>query len=347
MEYRDRREKRGSSRTERSRSPERGLVQEKDGAQPTPRCASKENKKLISSILKRIPSCSEGFLLQGTDVPPLKAEECPGFTGVNIRVLEKDALDAAVELANNTRSGSDTSSNAVSAAGDTPATIPDHGRTCLLNTAIAQLPKDGCGFVEKLKQEKSLYERSTLSKTLNGDIYPVPRKTAVYSPSVVIFEDSQKLTRKLKSLEDPASLPLVSFISTPAIVHPNIRAVRTYVVKADWKGVVRRLPSYEQLYHFKSHRRAVKESIRLLLRISASKKHRRIVVSVLGFDEYMHPKEDSANCWAEVFGEPEFQGGWWTDVVFAVLDPPPHPERNYGQGHIYINRLDGLAVSPP
>ncbi|GBF63710.1 hypothetical protein TMEN_6358 [Trichophyton mentagrophytes] len=347
MEYRDRQEKRGSSRTERSRSPERPLIREKDGAQPTPRCAPRKNKKkkLISSILSRIPSCSEGFLLQGTDVPPLKAEDCPGFTGVKIRVLEKDPLDAAIELANNTRSGSDTS-NAVSAAGDTPATIPEHGRTCLLNTAIAQQPKD-LGFVKKLTQDKSIYERSTLFETLREKNYPVPRKTAVYSPSVVIFGDSQEPTCEFKSLEDPASLPLVSVISTPAIVRPRIRAVRTYVVKADRKGVVRPIPSYEQLYHFKSERRAVKESIRVLLRISASKKHRRIVVSVLGFDEYMHPKEDSANCWAEVFEEPEFQGGWWTDVVFAVLDPPLHPERNYAQGYIYINRLDGLAVSPP
>ncbi|EGD87965.1 hypothetical protein H112_04439 [Trichophyton rubrum D6] len=149
MEYRDRREKRGSSRTERGRSPERRLIREKDRAQPTPRCASRENKKLISSILSCIPSCSKGFL-QGTDVPPLKAEECPGFTGVKIRVLEKDLLDVAIELANNTRSGSDTS-NAVSAAGDSPATIPEHGRTCLFNTAIAQQPKD-FGFAKKLKQ---------------------------------------------------------------------------------------------------------------------------------------------------------------------------------------------------
>lgn len=54
----------------------------------------------------------------------------------------------------------------------------------------------------------------------------------------------------------------------------------------------------------------MKEKMRIILRISAWKGHRRIVLSAFGCGAFRKPKEEVARCWKEMFAEPELQGGW-------------------------------------
>ena len=48
--------------------------------------------------------------------------------------------------------------------------------------------------------------------------------------------------------------------------------------------------------------------------------HTKLVLGALGCGVFANPPTDVAQCFLEVFHEPEFQGGWWDDVVFAVMD---------------------------
>lgn len=79
--------------------------------------------------------------------------------------------------------------------------------------------------------------------------------------------------------------------------------------------------------------------MRVILRIAAKNGHRQIVLGAFGCGAFANPKEEVARMWASVLREAEFAGGWWSDVVFAVLDD--------GRGNnfqTYQNELDGLMV---
>lgn len=62
------------------------------------------------------------------------------------------------------------------------------------------------------------------------------------------------------------------------------------------------------------------EKIRMLLRIAALEGHSRLVLGALGCGAFNNPREGVVRCFLQVFGEPEFRGGWWREVVFAVMD---------------------------
>jgi hypothetical protein len=56
-----------------------------------------------------------------------------------------------------------------------------------------------------------------------------------------------------------------------------------------------------------------------------------------------NPPTDVAQCFLEVLREKEFQGGWWEEVAFAVLDNAKGPNRgkdgngNFGQFYKVLN----------
>ncbi|KAM5440247.1 hypothetical protein McanMca71_002866 [Microsporum canis] len=326
--------------------PSQGQSSQRDEIRQQLRLVSEETKELIPLVLSRTQTCSDGFLLEGSDVPRLKAAECPGFTGVKVRVLEQDTLDAAIGLTNNIYDGNNISNTTASIAGDTTAAEHEYGNTCILNMASAARP--GGGWLSGASaQEESLCRRSTLPETLKERFYRIPKTGAIYSPSVVIFRTSRESGHKLMALNDPDSLPVVSAISVAALVHPQIKRVGVVTTSTDRDGTVKSVASSRQAYARGSERRAMKEKMRHILRISAYKKHRRIVLGALGCGAFKNPREDTADCWAEVFSEAEFQGGWWKDVVFAILDPLSQPGQNIGNAGAYIQRLDGLAVSAP
>lgn len=80
------------------------------------------------------------------------------------------------------------------------------------------------------------------------------------------------------------------------------------------------------------------EKMRVILRMAAKNGHRQIVLGAFGCGAFANPREEVAKIWASVLKETEFGGGWWSDVVFAVLDD--------GRGNLrtFEMELDGMMV---
>jgi uncharacterized protein (TIGR02452 family) len=108
-------------------------------------------------------------------------------TKANIRVINEECLDIALQFKNN---------------GSNPV---------VLNMASAMRPgggfKNGAGA-----QEESLFRRSCLHLCLKEDYYPLDIRSGIYTPSAIIIAESEaKSYNYLKSPE------LMSFISFPAL----------------------------------------------------------------------------------------------------------------------------------
>jgi uncharacterized protein (TIGR02452 family) len=149
----------------------------------------------------------------------------------------------------------------------------------------------------------------------------------MYSPTVVIFRESLKNGHGLLDLAKPETLPVVSVISIAAVRRPAVTTVDSAMKYAN-----------------PSDRNLTKEKMRTVLRLSAWKRHRRLVLGALGCGAFRNPNGEVAECWAEVFAEPEFQGGWWERVVFAVLDDTGGGKRGDGNFGKFFNRLEGMAI---
>jgi uncharacterized protein (TIGR02452 family) len=188
--------------------------------------------------------------------------------------------------------------------------------------------KPGGGWLNgALAQEESLCYRSSLSLSLHYDRhYPLSttEAEAVYSPYVVIIREDLASGH---GLLEPRNYFAVSVISVPAIRKPDLRPFR---LPNNLRKVV---------FRHDSDRNLTKDKMRLVLRMAAFNKHRRLVLGALGCGVYENPPEDVAHCWLEVLRENEFSGHWWRDVCFAVYDP-----KNEGNYEIFKRVLDGQQV---
>ncbi|KAH8643644.1 hypothetical protein IG631_01107 [Alternaria alternata] len=276
-----------------------------------------ETKEALPNVRAQLPpefdvewSCLED--LNHRDSAPLPADLCPALTTpCTIQVLDMDSFDAAIQLDPShtvnqhvTKKRSDTSTEKV-----TPVAV--------LNLASERSP--GGGWQKgALAQEECLCYRSSLYLSLDRKLYPIPPLSAIYSPNVVIIRESMSRGHKLHSRTCPPDLPAVSVISVAALRQPELSN----------DGTAFKSPGV------RSH---TKKNIRLILRVAARHGHRKLVLGALGCGVFANPPRDVANCFLEVFREPEFQGGWWEKVVFAVMDNVNGPDGgkdgkgNFGQ----------------
>ncbi|EMD96865.1 hypothetical protein COCC4DRAFT_62362 [Bipolaris maydis ATCC 48331] len=252
-----------------------------------------ETKAVLPDILADIPNfdATKSSLNKLDDTDALSPADCPGFKSkASIKVLDMDSFDAALHL-------------------DPTYTVQKHltssppNSVLVLNLASERSP--GGGWQKgALAQEECLCYRSSLSLSLSRSFYPLPTLSAIYTPNVVLFRDSMPNGHALfptAQLQDASSLPAVSVVSAAALRKPAL---------SDDKATFKQLGA----------RAATKRKIRLVLRIAARNGHSRLVLGALGCGVFANPAEDVAQCFAEVFDEAEFQGGWWEEVVFAVLD---------------------------
>lgn len=157
---------------------------------------------------------------------------------------------------------------------------------CVLNMANAIWA--GGGFRNgSLAQEEELCYRSSLIFTLKLRFYPMGELEAIYSPTVVIIREGIKKDYELLDLKKPRSLPVVSVISMAALYNPGL-----------W-WPTSGPPTYEDLVD----RDVMKEKMRVILRMAAHNKHRRLVLGALGCGAFNNPRVEVANCWAEVLKE--------------------------------------------
>ncbi|KAI9679123.1 MAG: hypothetical protein M1829_001793 [Trizodia sp. TS-e1964] len=299
---------------------------------------AKETKHLLPGLLKQLAGTgvtTDGILLDLADLPSTNhPHPCPKFSlptptsplahapaqyGTRIRVVDDDTLDVALALQQRE-----------------PRTPADWGgvagggqqRVVVLNMANA-LHGGGGWLKGALAQEEALCYRSSLAFTLKRRHYPLPPLSGIYSPTVVVFRDALGAGHTLRSdVDTPARLPVLSAISVAAQRDPFL---------------TRGSPP---LYQRAGDRERMKGKIRLILSMAMYYGHHRLVLGALGCGAFNNPRGECAQCWAEVFQEAQFQGGWWSDVVFAVMDGGGARQGKDGDGNygVFYQVLDGMLV---
>jgi uncharacterized protein (TIGR02452 family) len=275
---------------------------------------AEETTILLPDILATAPHApTKGYLYSPPKPPRIDRRYCPSFPATAIRVVDEDTFDAAIGLAQCAKY----------------ITVYDRQPVCVLNMANAH--NAGGGWRKgALAQEEALCYRSSLSFTLKLRYYPLPEMGAIYSPSVLVIRSSIKDGHRLLDLNHPEKLPVVSVISVAALCFPET------AVQGDKNN--------RERYKNPEDRNITKEKMRVILRTAAVNGHRRLVLGALGCGAFLNPKEEVADCWAEVFWEPEFGGGWWENIIFAVLNDMGHGKDGDDNFNIFFRRLNGMMV---
>jgi uncharacterized protein (TIGR02452 family) len=281
--------------------------------------AARETTRLLPGLLSTTPHAPpKGFLYAPPHPPSLNRKFCPKLTPTAIRVHDADSFDTAIGLAQCEKY----------------ITVRDKQPVCVLNMANAFTA--GGGWKNgALAQEEALCYRSSLSFTLKLRYYPIPEFGAIYSPTVIIIRKSMREDHELYPLDKPEDFPVVSVISVAAIDQPKVNAGVTVVGSQE---------VYRERYADPADRETMKEKMRVILRAAAYNGHRRLVLCALGCGAFANPREEVADCWAEVFTEAEFTGGWWESVIFAVMDDLGGGETGEGNFGVFFRRLNGMTV---
>ncbi|KAL9576854.1 MAG: hypothetical protein Q9212_006764 [Teloschistes hypoglaucus] len=274
---------------------------------------AEETVEVLPTLLKLTPDApAAGELLKPDTFVPALASSCPRLTKTAIRVVNMDTLDAALDL------GSLTVSAIIGSAA--PPVL-------VLNMANAKWA--GGGWLKgAIAQEEALCYRSSLSFSLKHRFYPMSDRAAIYSPTVVVIRKSLSSGHSMLDLSKPEELPLVSVVSMAALRDPPVQ---------------RRLGDGEEIYSNNNDRELMRSKIRMILRVAAAKGHRKLVLGALGCGAFGNPRDEVLRLWKEVFAEPEFSGGWWEHVVFAVMDSGAGKDSNSNYG-VFWRGLDGLQV---
>ncbi len=269
---------------------------------PLAEVASEMIRCLPGILLTRPDAEPRGILCERGDAPKLDPKHCPNVSPTAIRVVNSDTIDAAIDLM---------------------STSPAPKPVCILNMANATIAGGGWKH-GALAQEEALFYRTSLSATLRHRYYPLPDEGGIYSPRVLVIRESMKNGHNFMDMTDPKNWPIISVVSVAAICQPD--------TKVDSGG--------GQRYKFGADAKLMEEKMRVILRMAVKNGHRQIILGAFGCGVFGNPREEVARMWRNVLTEPEFQGGWWQDVVFAVLDDG----RGIGNFGEFWQRLDGVHV---
>lgn len=127
----------------------------------------------------------------------------------------------------------------------------------------------------------------------------------------MIVRKSNNENYRWLDVKKPESLPVVSAVSIAAIENPKLLDSGDHVTYKD--------PADREL---------MKDKMRVILRVAAYNKHRKLVLSAFGCGAFHNPREEVANCFAEVLKEKEFQG-WWETIAFAIMTPPGKSQQTF------------------
>jgi uncharacterized protein (TIGR02452 family) len=334
-----------------------------------------ETKAELPQILATLSgfNANESSLHGLEELAQLDAKDCPRLKLTHVKVFDIDTFDAALALApsfnahvHNNFLSRTTNNNKGATSSEPSKTDTEHEEDIVMQDATAKpymnapticfapsantsgsttprrAPKPvavlnlaserhaGGGWQNgALAQEETLCYRSSLYLSLHKSHYPLPSLSAIYSPSVLIIRDAMSRGHSLLTPgEQPADLPVTSVISVAALRHPTLTAGG-------------------KKFKNEGQRAETKRKIRLTLRLAAHKGHTKLVLGALGCGVFSNPPTEVAECFLEVFQENEFQGGWWEDVVFAILDnvrSDQGGENGIGNFGIFYRVLDGQAV---
>lgn len=208
----------------------------------------------------------------------------PKYPTTQVKVVNKDTLDAAIAL-----------DNAADMMG-----IKSKMRSLVVNFATASVP--GGGWLNGASaQEEQICYRTTLSyHGLSPDFYPMRSDEGIYTSNCLIMRENEQKGYSWMWLGKPELLPLTSVISVAATQSPPLDSTGTK-------------------YKNPSERTLTEDKMRSILRIAADHLHTKLVLGALGCGAFHHPPGEVADCWVKVLQEKEFKG-WFEFIVFAVLD---------------------------
>lgn len=271
-----------------------------DAARKSLKDIAAETKLLLPGLLATRPDVpAKGYLYKHADAPKLNQRYCPRLPPTQIRVVGSDSLNAALSLISAT----------------------NRRHPCVLNMANAKSPGGGWEH-GALAQEEALCYRTSLSKTLKRHYYPIPELGGIYSPFVLVIRGDLRSGHDLLDLTVPANLPAISVVTAAAVCMPQ--------TTTDLSGSLKYASVYE--------RRLMEEKMRVILRIAAKNRHRQLVLGAFGCGAFANPRQEVAKMWASVLNESEFAGGWWSDVIFAIL------EDGGGNLRTFQSELDGMVI---
>ncbi|KAF4344130.1 mitochondrial chaperone BCS1 [Fusarium beomiforme] len=276
---------------------------------------ARETRDVLPGILVQLPNIDAGRSekLEIHQLPELKPAECPRRTPSGkapVRIVNDDSFNAAINL------------------GDLKGLAS--GRVAVLNMASHVSP--GGGWLKGARaQEEALCYRSSLYLSLHRRYYPWRQRMGIYTPDVVIIRSDQETGHKLLMPNIQAQkLPVVSVLSIAALRTPPVRNITLNTAKG---------PVSSTTYANPADRSLTKLKMRLCLRMAARRNHGLLVLGALGCGAFRNPPKEVARCWLEVLREPEFQGGWWEEIWFAVYD-----RRGEGNLEIFEEILGGVEV---
>ena len=270
-----------------------------------------ETKSVLPGLLKSLPQCWDGRLI--TSPSPLDPRFCPRHPPTAVRVLNADALDAALALPASPASA--------------PSSAGPRARPPPLVLNMANRHHGGGGWLAgALAQEEALCYRSSLSFTLKRRFYPLPAAGVVYSPAVAVIRDALADGHALRNLSDPRGLGMVSVVSCAALRDPPVD------VRVDGREVYARRKDEE----------IMRGKMRAVLRVAGRRGHARVVLGALGCGAFRNPRAEVCAMWREVLGEVEFRG-WFEEVVFAVLEEGGD-EKGDGNFGVFYRGLEGMMV---
>jgi uncharacterized protein (TIGR02452 family) len=280
---------------------------------------AKQTVQLLPGLLATRPDVgTKGFLFKSSGFTSILPNLHPNLPPTAIRVIDSDTIDAALSLSPPANPSSNTTSQT-----QTPSSV------CILNMANAT--HAGGGFKHgALAQEESICYRSSLIFTLKLRFYPLPDQSAIFSPRVLIIRENLVSGHDLLDLRVPADLPVLSVISCAAVCQPALK--KDFTIPATASGTAR------LTYAHQKDKQLMLSKMRIILRTCMINDCRKVVLGAFGCGAFANPPGEVAEMWKTVLSEPEF-GGWWEEIVFAVLDG-----RNDDNFTVFKMVLDGLRV---
>jgi uncharacterized protein (TIGR02452 family) len=324
-----------------------------------------ETKAELPNALGQLPTfdAKNSSIYDLKDQSALDANDCPSFAlsdsdgeagkkGTRIQVWDMDTFDAAILLAPDYKAATylrlslpstgKEDSNQIntdqtmkdSADEDeqpsTTTTTPTRPQKPVAVLNLASERSAGGGWQNgALAQEEALCYRSSLYLSLHTTHYPLPPLSALYTPHVVLIRSALSQGHTLLFPATPArDLPATSVITLAGLKHPKLTNDNKYADPADED--------------------TTRDKIRISLRVAAHQGHTKLVLGALGCGVFGNPAKEVARLFLDVLCEEEFRGGWWSDVVFAVMDNGKRGEkgRTNGDGNygVFWRSLDGQVV---
>ncbi|PKS11798.1 hypothetical protein jhhlp_001091 [Lomentospora prolificans] len=288
-------------------------------------CTAAETRTVLPSILSQLPSiqASRSEHLHLDELAPLKAADCPKYNAstsykTSIRIVDGDSWNVAIDLGK--EYAGKPAGNGIAMA----------DRVAVLNMASHKNP--GGGWLRgAMAQEEALCYRSSLALSLHRRYYPFRQLTGLYSPDVVVIRGDYASGHQLYMADPnvkPEDLPVCSVLSVAAVCRPKVKMVFNTAANVR-----------ELVYADNATRTLMKGKMRMSLRMAAARGHSLLVLGALGCGAFKNPPREVAQCWLDVLQEAEFAGGWWREIVFAVLDT--HKEGNFD---VFTKMLGGTMV---